>query len=530
VAAFPQGDDSIHLFEWAKYPLPEPGEHIPHRVVDAFFNRFLFLAFRPIDSIASGGSFFHAFARYTGLLNGIAACWLTALSYHFSLSGVRCKNGSRLAILACSLALTLQVVFGDTTHAIAYNLTLAICLSFVTAVMPLGYILGNPALLYRYNSGDCAYYALVVLSYFTAFGMEIYAVFAWVYFLAGIVCRNLWAIEFASTTDDMNIRRSQFFRNSESDLQDDRTSGLVSEWVLPRLFKPPFMRLLRSRVFTRYGSLFLWYAVFSLIALLFLLGSGRAASIRTNPLAGFSELMEYTIGFMRGFRRNPIFTLWILLIATIGVNSIVLLFCDGLQKCSDKCKSIGARLVAHFQPFWFCLLVNAGYFMILFVAGYKDSRIFVATLESPEFYTGRSILFLSPILYVNLATALRGVAILGDKIRPIIAPFLLFSLLVLLSSSFHFLESVRDRSLVRLQVETAFEMATRSKSDKIELSFCIPDLTNKQGGYPILPAASAAEWYRASYRKIFKYYYNKDFSEKGPVFSLNDKLAGLCGK
>jgi hypothetical protein len=84
--------------------------------------------------------------------------------------------------------------------------------------------------------------------------------------------------------------------------------------------------------------------------------------------------------------------------------------------------------------------------------------------------------------------------------------------------------------MLKLHVSEAFEMAAASQSDAIELSFCIPDLTNKDGGYPVLPSAKAADWYRASYRWIFESYYGRYFSEIGPVFSLDDKVESICGQ
>lgn len=495
-AAYPQGDDAIHLFAWAKHALPEPGGHIANRIVDAFFNRFLFLVFRPVDYAISGGTFFHSFARYTALLNATIACWLTALTAYLSYSRLKCNTATRSSIMACSLALTLQVVFGDTTHTIAYNLTLAICLSFITAVMPVHNIFADLSLGNQPDLGSNAFYVLVVLGYFTAFGMELFTVFAWIYFLAGLASHRLC----------LNACN-------------------------PAQYKINFIGLLKpSEAISRYRQLYIYYAIFSLVALIFLLGSGRGSGIHTNSLMNLSQLMEYSLGFMRGFRRNPIFSLWLLSVAVIFANCIISFFRGRFLNASALNRQINISWAPFFRPLCFILIVNITYFAILLIAGFKDSRVFVATLEAPNFYTGRSILFLSPLLYVNLIVALRGVAISSNIVKPLVPPFILFSVLLLFSSSYSFLSNIRARSMLKSHVSAAFEMAAASQSDAIEVPFCIPDLVNKDGGYPVLPSAEAAEWYRASYRWIFEQYYGRIFSQSGPVFRLDEKAGSGCGK
>lgn len=492
-SAYPQGDDAQHLFGYSNNVLPQRGGWIANRVVDAFFNRFLFLLFQPVDRFLGGHAFFESFSRYSGLLNAINACLLIAITHYLSQSGLKNTFGSYFAALACSFSLTLSVIFGDTTHTVAYNLTLIICLLFITTIKPLEdmFVQGNKR--ESHDNNLSSHYALLITGYFTAFGNELFALFSWIYLAAAFWVSSL-PILFERK---MNI-------NAPKNL---------------------FIEI----GFTRYRFVLCFNAALTLVSLWFLANSGRyRMSLSTNSYRDLSQLKRYLTDFIGGFIHNPLSRSWALSTFIITAFCLVRFLYCMRARIRLSAKSSFHLLLLSISPLLFFLIINIGYFTVLFIAGYRDSRFFVASPEMPSFYADRSSLFLSPLLVVNLALALRCLTMASAKSRLVGSLFVLASMFILFSKSYTFFSVIRDRVTMSDQVGRAFEDAAKSNSETIFVTFCLPASVETNEGYPILPSVNAAEWYRNSYRDIFRVYYSKDFGNQGPIFMATEKAAAVC--
>jgi hypothetical protein len=105
------------------------------------------------------------------------------------------------------------------------------------------------------------------------------------------------------------------------------------------------------------------------------------------------------------------------------------------------------------------------------------------------------------------------------KLAPI---FVLGSFLLILSSSNRFLLEIREQVMLKDKVAEAFVKASTANSDTIDIPSYKSSRSGPLLGFPVLPSVDEQtedmDWYRSSYRLLFKYYYGKDFSERGPIF------------
>jgi hypothetical protein len=470
-AAFPIGDDAIHLFGFSNHALPQRGGWIANRVVDAFFNRYLFLLFRPIDNFFGGSSFFQSFARYTGFINAAIALCLIALASRIAIDEARVTDVIKASIFACCLSLTLKIMYGDTTHAIAYNLTTLVTVAFVSSLLPIELLFKErPSL--EASFPNQKYYFLIIAAYFTAFGLEIFMLFAWSYFLAYYISSFL-----------------------PQHLQSSRQA-----------WKSIFGFFVRP---SRFNLILIVYAGFSATSLLFLLRWSGRTRMNGEVEYTMSRVFGYSIEFARSLASNRIFLFLILAAITVLSYSVYSHLKNNRASISQAGREAEhTNVIQFYRPVVFFLVLNAAYIAILFIAGFKDNTIMVAS-------TSRSLLFLAPLLYINLAISLRCIVLFALDTKAILPFFALGCLLLALSFSFQFLYGIREKSMLSARVAKAFQIAALSSSDIIEVPVCLTPV-----GHPILPSETGPryEWYRNSYRDLFRVYYNRTFTKSGPKF------------
>lgn len=484
IAAFPQGDDSSKIFQLNGYnhAVPELNGWIANRVVDSFFNQYLFLAVKPLTSIIGGSDFFVAFRVYTGALNAAIGCAIVFLMMTNVLPSRRVDAGCYLATFLGCLVLVFKIVFGDTTHAVAYGLTWVICFYMLTTLHPLQEVFAAQD---RKANPEQPIYGFFIAAYFTAFGNELYALFAMAYILS---------IAFSHYLCQVPPKRSMVLADIHATI--GRRLNSARQWAI------------------------IFLIICTTSAMLLLLNSGRAnQSVVTNEELDRSSFIVYAHGFLIDLMSNPLFKIWPLFILILSVYSVHHFLGIRFTKLSTRTETAIDQLKPSeaFAPMIFFCTLNFAYLAILFVAGYRDSRSFVGVLEAPWFYTGRSQLFLAPLLTVNLAMTLRCLLTWSLQRKGVAIIYFMFSMIVFFSSSHRFLSSSRVNAQISGHIEQAFRLAENSKSDIIELPFCMPAKAMKEG-YPYLPRESAWEWYRRSYNIIFRLYYNKKFSDAGPVF------------
>ena len=64
------------------------------------------------------------------------------------------------------------------------------------------------------------------------------------------------------------------------------------------------------------------------------------------------------------------------------------------------------------------------------------------------------------------------------------------------------------------------------RDEFVGVPFPLPHTIPGNEGFPLLPAAKAADWYRSSFRLMLNTYYGTHFDPAGPVFRSNDDTAG----
>jgi len=139
----------------------------------------------------------------------------------------------------------------------------------------------------------------------------------------------------------------------------------------------------------------------------------------------------------------------------------------------------------------------------------------------------RSLLFLTPILFLNLSVSLRSGLLLVKNNQTMTTLIAFGILIIFLSSSFRFLYSIREDMTMHKKLSMAFASAAMSNTDAVEINFCLPQVQGNEG-YPLLPGPKAAQWYRQSYRIIYEKYYNHYFTQQGPFFKLTSAAQVLC--
>lgn len=496
--AYPQGDDVNQLLSRSGNPLPNPGGWIANRVVDSFFSPYLFLLFHPLNVAINGDSFFQSYSKYAGLLNAGIACLIIAKTSNQISRGIRTSKLLNACIIAACLSLTLFIVYGDTTHTIAYNLTWLVTFAFITSLVPISWITNEGIRQQISETDSISPFLLLVLAYFTAFGHELYMVFAWIYL-----------ITYASLATLRDLRIS------------------VVKLCIRRWCSAIISKLLAG--FTSTKAL-LAYLLFSTITIPLLLSSGRSnISSTVTADRNIQDLTSFAKQFATAFISNKS-TPVLALLLSITFISCALAFRAKLkqtQGLSITTKPWKKALLGSFFPFSFSLLVSIFYLIILLIAGYKDSTIFVSNGLNDNITPGRSLLFLAPILFLNLSVALRsGLCLINDnQTITIVIAFII--LIIFLSSTFRFLYMIREDMTMRKKVSMAFESAAVSSIDAIEINFCLPRVEGNDG-YPILPGPNAAEWYRQAYRIIYAKYYGRYFTQQGPVFKATKTAQNLC--
>jgi hypothetical protein len=486
-AAFPHGDDADHLlYGPLNHALPQSG-WIANRVIDAFFNRYLFLLIRPVDYFFNGANFFQSFAKYTGFINAAIATCLVALVSRISIGDAKVNSILKASILACCLSLTLRVMSGDTTHAIAYNLTTLVTIGFVFSLQPISTLFSAGRSSLEYVS-EQTFYALIPAAYFTAFGLEIYMLFAWAYIFSFVIACHV----------------SSGARSS--------SQGLANSL---KFLKRP----------NRFQYILFLYAGFSATSLLFLLRwSGRTGRNEDKVQYSLSSISDYFIDFIQSFAHNRVSIFFALTASTIAAHAAYTYATNkNHSRFYNGTKDDSHNNASSIRPLVFFGILNGAYLAILFVAGHKDNQIMVASYN-------KSLLFLSPLLYINLALFLRCIISFSERIKVILPLFALGSLLLVFSFSFHFLSGIRDKSSLSMKVSKGFEVAVSSQSDIVKVPLCIPNSTPGNGGYPIFPSETAQAWYKKSYNDLFRVYYNKHFSPDGPIFVTIDSMKDDCQK
>jgi hypothetical protein len=483
-ASFPLGDDASHLV-WGSFdPLPQPRGWIANRVVNSFFCRYLFLLFFPVDKAITGAAFFESFSRYAGLLNAAVAMLLVAICSHSAISGLRVNIVLRLATFFCSLAFVLMVVWGDLTLTVSYNLTLLICLIFIFRIIPLSRVTDLPESTSSAPVNEGTFHLLIVAGYFTAFGLELFTLFAWIYFFSVLIS----TVATWPSTAKLNIQ-----------MRLTLAAGSIISF--------------------RKKSIFLYYGLLTLISIYLLRSSGRTV---TGIQRESVSLSRYSSDFLRAILTHRISIFWIACLV------IIVIFC--FIRYRETIKSMGNQqnefnALIHLRPLVFFLVVTISYYALLFIAGYKDGTVFIARSASPTIdigRIGRSSLFLSPLILVNLALCLRCIVITLATQKKLAPIFVLGSFLLLLSSSNRFLLEIREQAMLQDKVAEAFVKASTANTDTIEIPFYRPSRSGSLLGFPVLPSVDEQDrdwdWYRGSYRLLFKYYYGKEFSERGPLF------------
>ncbi len=483
-ASFPLGDDASHLV-WGSFdPLPKLGGWIANRVVNSFFCRYLFLLFVPVDNALTGAAFFESFSRYAGLLNAAVAMLLVAICSHSALSGLRVNIVLKLATFLCSLAFVLMVVWGDITLTVSYNLTLAICLVFMFRMVPISRVTDLSKNTSSAPVSGAAFYLLFVLGYFTAFGLELFTLFAWIYFFSVLIS----TIATLPTGAGLNIQKR--------------------------------LTLVAGSIFSfRKRSLLVYYGLLTLISIYFLRSSGRTMTGLRREIV---NLPAYSNDFFRAILTHRISMFWIASLVIIVIFCLIRSWAikKPMSNHQDKLNAL-----IYLRPLIFFLILSISYYALLFIAGYKDGTVFIARSASPTVDIGRigkSSLFLSPLILVNLALCLRCIVITLSSQKKLAPIFVLGSFLLILSSSNRFLLEIREQMLLKDKVAEAFVKASTANTDIIDIPFYRSSRSGSLLGFPVLPSvdeqAKEWDWFRSSYRLLFKYYYGKEFSERGPLF------------
>jgi hypothetical protein len=491
-------------------PFPKPGGWIANRVIDGFMNRFFFLLYENVHHGLFGADFLNSFRSYIGILNASCLCGFIFIALRQTRdlwkSSIVCL--SFITMVAGSACI--RIVFMDSAHTVAYNLSLLVTLAFVTEVAPIKLLFNNshsPTSEADNRFPLPRYYLLTILSYFTAFSNELYCLFSWIYllalFMAAALLRN-WG-------DNMNIAAMR---------------RQLSSWARIDL-------LLLSQFFG-----------FSLLSAYIFSTAGRTAmGIHNSPATTFPT---YFFEVIQSLLTNRL-SLFILMPIAICLLSHGIYFVsknvntkltrsilgDGETRSTSTSGSIMSVLISS-------MIINAAYLMCLVVAGFAASRNFLGVEETlhalrylgPAFHTNRSQLFLSPLIVVNTLVSLWAILIFIKPRVPLLIRGIGFlgALLLALTSMNRVLMAVQIQIRDSLLMSEAFLAAASSSNDKIPIDFCLPTLVTGSEGYPLLPGLHSDEGFRSSYRRLFNQYYRKNFGPAGPSFipSQDAKPTSWC--
>jgi hypothetical protein len=477
-SVFPLGDDLAHLVVDRGVPIPKRGLWVSNRVVDGFFAAFTFQTFEPLynvlPGIAARKDFVDLFRAFNALIYS-TALGCAALLLHRTV----CKwdGKGRLQILFAWLV-ALCALFqwmppnAGMTDLFAYQITAVITLGFLSITYPLSDLrstASNPPLDQPFSRSK--YLFLSLLAYLTAVGLEAFVAFAWLWILAHYVTSSR---SFLRRFRTMSDRRSMF----------------------PSTFRGSLNR-------HTIALQFLLYSVWSIHALT---TSGRT---RTGLAAG-PESMSW----------SNVADLGLMAIRSPGAQLLILAMVCAIGYC--LLRRINVRGVARDKLIDRDTMVFLSTFSLIVGAGYLAGLVALGVVTRIDYVNDARLVF--PLKFVLLAQLLTLSLSLLDSL----VSETLKGVAVVVSLACSVAVLTDQMSLAAKQHETAepirdaFRRAALAQDEFVSVPFSLPNTIPGNEGYPLLPAAKAADWYRSSYRLMLNKYYGTHFDQSGPVFRAED--------
>jgi len=481
-SAFPRGDDLLHLVADRAVPIPKRGLWISNRVIDGFFTAFAFRSFEPLyrvfPGLGAGRDFVDLYRAFNALIYATTLGCAALLLQRTVLAWTE-KSGLQLffawLVALCALFPWIPPNAGM-TDLFAYQVTAVITLALLSIAYPL-HDLGYGT---RSQSGGqpfsrSKYLFLSLLAYLTAVGLEAFVAFAW-----------LWIGAHYMLSSSLHLRRARVTR--------DTPSGSTSRISLNR---------------HTIALQFLVYSVWSLYALT---TSGRT---RTGLAAGPGSASWSNVA-----------DLAVVAIHSSGAQLLTLATVCGIGYCLlHEIKVPGVRRDKLIDRATVILLVT---FSFIVGTGYLAGLIMLGAVTRIEYVNDARLVF--PLNFVLLAQLLvLSLSLLnplaGATLKRLAVVVALACSAAVLVDEMSF--AAKQRELAR-SIRDAFRRAALARDEFVNVPFPLPHTIPGNEGYPLLPAAKSADWYRRSYRLMLNKYYGTHFDSSGPVFRLEDETAGAA--
>ena len=477
-SVFPRGDDLAHLVADRAVPIPQRGLWVANRVIDGFFTAFTFQAFESLYSVVpgirAGRDFVDLFRAFNALIYATALGCAAALLCRSLRVWIRKGLLQFLFAWLAGLGALFQWMPPNVgmTELFAYQVTAVITIAFLSIAYPMidpgGDAMGQPA---AERFSGSTYLLLSLLAYLTAVGLEAFVAFAWLYIAAHY-----------ATSSGFFLRRSRASPGPRS--------------MFPSTFRDSLNR----------HTIALQFLVYSIWSIHALTTSGRTrVGLAAGPQSvSWSDVLELTLMAIRSPGAQLV--------------ALVLVFCAGFGLLRsvhlagvDRGLMIGRNALV--SQFAFSLVVGAGYLAGLVALG-AVTRI--------DYVNDAKLVFpLKFVLLVQLlALSLSLLSALTSGAMKRIAVVVVFAWCAAVVAS-QMSVATGQREAAR-QVRDAFQRAALAQGNVVGVPFPLPQAIPANEGYPLLPAANAADWYRRSYRLMLNKFYGTHFDSSGPVFSAQD--------